>query len=130
VCSSDLNNLSGPAAQPQAPPPAVLRKARKYGGCFRRMAGAHIIRCPHDLESVIVLEECAHEILFVPIASLVNDPPLGVFIGQEYVVNMDQHAWLQPRQYFENQIVHVAPGLSDVRAVNEKDVMRTQPVKE
>ncbi len=82
-----------------------------------------------DAKTAAVREQRAQQVLLVPVASFLDDPLPGIFVRQEHVVHMDANARCEPRQHFEEEMVHVAAGLRDVRGIDEQDVARFEGEK-
>src|SRR5262249_17940359 len=80
-------------------------------------------------EGVVVLQERMQQIGFIPRAALI-DPRFRIFERMKNVVEVDDHPRNQPWKNVEEDIVHIAAGLRDVRRIDEENIVRLQSCKD
>ena len=76
----------------------------------------------NDPELRVVLQECAQNISFIPRPALIN-PRARIFKWIEDVVDVDVDARRERRKDFEKDSVHIAAGLTDMRGIDEQNVV-------
>ena len=74
----------------------------------------------------VELQERAQQVDFVPGTVVLHRPRFGILEWVENVVDVDQHAGRQQRQYAEQQIGHVAAGLGDVGGLQAQQIAAPQ----
>src|SRR5262245_17425675 len=80
-----------------------------------RMIVMEIVERGDDLKFAIVGEERLDQVLLVPQPLVVQHPFGDVVARGEHVMDMDQHARLEPAEYLQHFVEHIALRADDVR---------------
>ena len=75
------------------------------------------------LKNWVEHQKCLQQILFIPEEPQVPDPRARVFLGQKYVVYVNDHPRFQDRQDTQVHVIHIGADLGNVRPVDEEDVV-------
>ena len=84
----------------------------------------------NDLEVGVEHEERLQQVLLVPKQQVMEHKAGWILVGQEYVVDMNQHAWLDRGMTSKNTKMDFASYLRYVRGVYEQHVARLQTLEE
>lgn len=82
-----------------------------------------------DLETRRVGQERREEVLLCPIPAVLREPEFRIVERQPDVVNMDNNAGSQTRQYLAVFRHYVATTSHNVRGINEQDVVWTKRIE-
>src|SRR2546428_12793177 len=86
----------------------------------------HVARAPQHLKVLIEGQERLKQILFGPKPFVLHNPIFGVFGGHEDVMQMNNYADRELRQYLQKLVQDVSSNSDDVTRVNEQNVVSGQ----
>ena len=78
---------------------------------------------PEHFEMLVEGQKSLEQVLLIPEAVLFENPILRVLGWQEYIVYVDNHAWIEPGQNVQVFELHVAANLQDVAGIDKKNIV-------
>ena len=72
-----------------------------------------------DIEGIVELKEGTYQINLIPRAVFLDNPVGRIFEWIRYVMNVNQHAWVENGENVEHKEVDIASHFSDVGRVDK-----------
>ena len=87
-----------------------------------------IIGKEQSLEVPVVLQKSPYKISLVPCPTLL-EPILRVFKGKEDIMDMNDHPRLEPREDFEEDMIHITPHFANMGGIDKEKIIGPELIK-